>query len=386
MEDAAPAVGSTEAADAVRSARRILVARADDLGDNILGSGLPRALAASVDVPCGVVGNPSALALVDTTGLAYTAGVDCRPATRADVARAGRALRAAIGHFDPDVVLLPRFGFEREALGIALVGAGRTVVTWEKHATPKRARRSWWLSLLRGPTLPAAGAPAHELDRLRHVARFVGLDPAAVSPRLAPALLEPSELPAGLAGTSAPLAALGIGAAQRRRWWPVERFAALAASLADRGLRPVLLGSPEEAPLARALGELAGPRAGVVDLVGRLPLADTARLLTRCALYVGNDSGIGHVAAAAGAATVTISCHPVGAPASHVNAPERYAPAGRHSLVVRPAQPHTPECASGCVPVDTPCCILEVPLAAVLEACDALLGVDRAKPDREEGR
>jgi ADP-heptose:LPS heptosyltransferase len=369
------AAGSEDASAAVRSARRLLVARADDLGDNVLGSGLPRALAASASVPCGFVGTPAGVGLMDTRGLAYVAAVDCRPRTRSDVARAGHAMRRAVAHFNPDVVLLPRYGFEREALGLALVGSRRNVVTWEKHATPKRARRSWWLSLLPGPRLAAAGAPLHELARLQHFASFLGLDPSTVLPALSPALLGPWNRPPELAGCASPIVALGIGAAQARRWWPVERFADLAVHLAGRGYVPVLLGSSDEAPRARQLVEDLSEGAQVVDLVGRLALADTARLLRHCALYVGNDSGIGHIAAAAGTATVTISCHPAGAPASHVNAPERYAPAGPRSVVVRPDAPHDPGCASGCVPVNEPCCILEVPLAAVSEACDALLAV-----------
>ncbi|MHB1974963.1 MAG: hypothetical protein ACYCR4_11895, partial [Acidimicrobiales bacterium] len=64
---------SEDATAAVRSARRILVVRADDLGDNILGSGLPRALAGSVVVPCGFVGTPAAVGLMDMTELAYCA-------------------------------------------------------------------------------------------------------------------------------------------------------------------------------------------------------------------------------------------------------------------------------------------------------------------------
>ncbi len=367
----------TAAADVVGGARRILVVRADDLGDNILGSGLPRALARSTSASCGLVANPAAMGLVDVRGLDFVAGVDCRPHNRRDVLRAGLELRRVVAAFDPDVVLLPRFGFEREALGIALVSARPpTVVTWSKAATAKRARRSWWLSLLPGPRLAGDGSPPHELDRLRTFSNWIGLDPDEVGPALDPDLVGPTPLPVGLADHGPPLVCIGIGAAQGRRCWPPERFAALARALVGTGRTCALLGSPDERELARAVCDLVGELledGSVVDLVGQIPLRDTAHLLGRSALYVGNDSGIGHVAAAAGTASVTISCHPVGAPADHVNAPERYAPSGDRAVVVRPARPHTSACARGCVPVDEPCCVLEVSTDAVLDASLSLL-------------
>jgi ADP-heptose:LPS heptosyltransferase len=351
--------------------------RADDLGDNILGSGLPRALARSVSASCGLVANPAAIDLVDVRGLDFVAGVDCRPRNRRDVLRAGRGLRRALAAFDPDVVLLPRFGFEREALGIALVSARPpTVVTWSPSATAKRARRSWWLSLLPGPRLPGDDSPPHELDRLRAFSSWIGLDPNEVGPALDPRLVDPAPLPIGLADHGPPLVCIGIGAAQGRRRWPPERFAALVRTLAGTGRTCALLGSLDERELARAvcdpLGELLED-GSVVDLVGHIPLRATAHLLGRSVLYVGNDSGIGHVAAAAGTPSVTISCHPVGAPTNHVNAPERYAPSGDRTVVVRPARPHTTTCARGCVPVDEPCCVLEVSTEAVLDASLSLL-------------
>jgi ADP-heptose:LPS heptosyltransferase len=41
-----------------------------------------------------------------------------------------------------------------------------------------------------------------------------------------------------------------------------------------------------------------------VDLVGRLSLPEVAACLARCAVFVGNDSGLMHLAASAGAPTI----------------------------------------------------------------------------------
>ena len=43
---------------------------------------------------------------------------------------------------------------------------------------------------------------------------------------------------------------------------------------------------------------------GAIDLVGRLTLPQVAALLSRAALFIGNDSGLMHLAAAAGAPTL----------------------------------------------------------------------------------
>lgn len=43
---------------------------------------------------------------------------------------------------------------------------------------------------------------------------------------------------------------------------------------------------------------------GAVDLVGKLTLPEVAAVLARAALYVGNDSGLMHIAAATGAPTL----------------------------------------------------------------------------------
>lgn len=94
---------------------------------------------------------------------------------------------------------------------------------------------------------------------------------------------------------------LGPGAGTPRRRWPVERFAELA-----RALRPdfdgvVVLGSPAEAVLCDALAA----QAGGLSLTGR-PLCLVAALLARSHLYVGNDSGLSHLAAAQGCPAVSI--------------------------------------------------------------------------------
>lgn len=104
-----------------------------------------------------------------------------------------------------------------------------------------------------------------------------------------------------LADTGLPAAkdivALHPFASNPHRGWPFEDFAALAALLRSQGFVTLVLGAPGDRNAFESVRELFGPE--TVDLVGKCKLRDTMALLKRCALFVGNDSGIMHLAAAA---------------------------------------------------------------------------------------
>jgi ADP-heptose:LPS heptosyltransferase len=104
-------------------------------------------------------------------------------------------------------------------------------------------------------------------------------------------------LPAG------PVIALAPTANWSPKVWPADRFAALFRALDLPDATPVVFGGPGDterrmaAPLLTALP-------GAIDLVGRLTVPEVAACLARSTLFVGNDSGLMHLAAAAGAPTV----------------------------------------------------------------------------------
>ncbi len=93
--------------------------------------------------------------------------------------------------------------------------------------------------------------------------------------------------------------------AVEQRGWPVENFALLAARLdRDTACRVIVTGGPKDRETFRQAMPLFGDH--VIDLVGRCTLRDTIAILKRCALFVGNDSGIMHLAAAAGTPLVAL--------------------------------------------------------------------------------
>ena len=98
-----------------------------------------------------------------------------------------------------------------------------------------------------------------------------------------------------------PLIALHPGSGGERKKWPVERWAALGDALF--GLAPdarVLLvgGEADHAPISRLRDAW---RHRAIHTALDLPLPELAAILERAQLFLGHDSGISHIAAAAGA-------------------------------------------------------------------------------------
>ena len=78
--------------------------------------------------------------------------------------------------------------------------------------------------------------------------------------------------------------------------WPTEYFAELAAMLVNRGKQVWVLGSQKELEL----GEVIAKSDNMFNLCGKTDLVDTVDLLALCESAVTNDSGLMHVACAAG--------------------------------------------------------------------------------------
>lgn len=115
--------------------------------------------------------------------------------------------------------------------------------------------------------------------------------------------------------------------------WPAERFAELARRLTGPagplpGLPVAVFAAGAEVERARPVLEALGDTA--IDLVGRTDPLAAAACLRRAALYVGNDSGLMHIAAAVG--TPTLGLFGPGFP-------EVYAPWGPAARAVVSAEP-----------------------------------------------
>jgi heptosyltransferase-3 len=148
----------------------------------------------------------------------------------------------------------------------------------------------------------AKGDPSRH--RVEQLARLFGLDPPP-SPHLWTDSRH-EDAGADLVSPGAPFLAVGPAANWRGKQWRSERFAELARRLTARdgvlpGARVVVMAAAHERPQAMPVID-ALPDA--IDLVGRTDLLTGAAVLRRAALFIGNDTGLTHVAAAVGAPTL----------------------------------------------------------------------------------
>jgi lipopolysaccharide heptosyltransferase III len=142
--------------------------------------------------------------------------------------------------------------------------------------------------------------------RVRQLGRLFALDPPPV-----PLLWTGPQHERGAAALIAPggpVLAIGPAANWRGKQWRGDRFAELAGRLtAIAGLLPgarvAVLAAGHERRQARPVLE-AIPDDRRIDLVGRIDLLTAAAVLRRCALFVGNDTGLMHIAAACATPTL----------------------------------------------------------------------------------
>lgn len=111
----------------------------------------------------------------------------------------------------------------------------------------------------------------------------------------------------GAAVESPPFAALHLGGSNPSKHWPEERYAALCDALAARapGLRLVLLGGKADRAAALRAATLCHTAHPEV-LAGTLPLSESAALCASARLFIGPDSGLAHLAEAAGTYAVVL--------------------------------------------------------------------------------
>jgi ADP-heptose:LPS heptosyltransferase len=218
----------------------------------------------------------------------------------------------------------------------------------------KQARGGHWLNLwrrvvgrfwdlvvdLRGSAISWLVPAARRIvggkgDRSRHrvedLAGLIGADPAP-APRL---WLDGADRAAAarLLPADRTVLALAPTANWEGKRWAAERFAELSLRLTApgailAGAAVALFGASHERPMAAPL-LAALPAEICIDLIGQLDLRTAAACFERAALFVGNDSGLMHMAAAVGARTLGLF-----GPSPEVH----YAPYGPRTAIARTDQ------------------------------------------------
>jgi heptosyltransferase III len=184
------------------------------------------------------------------------------------------------------------------------------------------------------PSFPETGLEAVAVLQSRHLAGL-GLNYVPGPFKLEVGLPPDEELPE--LPNPGPWLAVAPGSGQLRKNWPLAHYYEVSRALGwEYGLQVVWLAGPAEGAMLPYLGALAKAQGQV--LLANRPLARVARVLCRCRLYVGNDSGLTHLAAAVGGPEVLALFGPTD--------PRVWAPLGPRVRTLTAPCPQAP-CAQG---------------------------------------
>ena len=148
----------------------------------------------------------------------------------------------------------------------------------------------------------------HQVDRYLDVLRPLSITEVERIPRLTTEFDDDREVDKLLrkskAEAGAPLVGLFPGAGHESRRWPLTQFAQLADSLArNDAVRPVVFAGPEERPLIQQMRSLFPPSTVILD---QLTIRQLASAQARLSVFVSNDTGPVHIAAAVGVPIVLL--------------------------------------------------------------------------------
>ena len=166
------------------------------------------------------------------------------------------------------------------------------------------------------------------------------------------------------------------------RQWPAEYFSLLIDQLLEReNIHVILVGGPDEEAVGAKVLESVSARRSVWSLIGKLKLDELPAVIGRCALFVGNNSGPHHIAAAIGVPTVGIHSGVVDA--------REWGPMGDTAVAINRVMTCSPcylskpeECGRSLA------CLRGLLPADVLRICQLMLAQPRARatPSRVETR
>jgi heptosyltransferase-3 len=175
----------------------------------------------------------------------------------------------------------------------------QAVVAYTGNAALAHALKTTGAEVIAHPPLPPEAGP-HAGRWLAQGVAVLGADPATVPPTMRATEEEEEPARAWLDRQGSRFLAVHPGSGSPRKNWPPERFAAVVEAVAG-GEPWLLVEGPADAEAVASLSRLAG-----VVHARELPARVLGAVLARARLYVGNDSGVSHLAAAWGAPTLAL--------------------------------------------------------------------------------
>jgi heptosyltransferase-1 len=208
----------------------------------------------------------------------------------------------------------------------------------------------------------------HAVDRIMRVAEALGAEDPHPSFLVPVRASDETWAEDALCGVPRPRLVLNPGARWLTKRWPPVHFAEVARrAVAEFGAGIVVVGSADDRPLAEELARHLRP-IRFLNLTGRTSLLQLAALSRRADLFLSNDTGPLHLAAAAGALVVGIyTC----------TDPGLTGPYGHRASVVRSCVWCAPSFRKTCVRLD---CLVELSPDKVWSTIHTILAHPEAVP------
>lgn len=340
----------------LRNAKNVLVVRLDEIGDVVLTSpflrelrrNLPEASITLVVQPgvynlvehCPYVNN---VATFETAKSKYSRSIK-------SAYRARRLVTDQLVNQDFDLAILPRWDIDSySAAMVTYLSAARCRVTYSEHVNEEKRRANAGLDRLFTRVLSKT-THEHEVEKNLDLIRFLG--GTVFDDKLEVWLTEndrefaTSFLDREVLKDEYKLIAIAPGARNGRRQWPIERFADLIRWLCTETSRRILvLGDAHDQHLGDELQTFGNGR--VINATCKTSIRQAAALLERCDVFIGGDTGLMHLASAAGLFVIEISSHPISGKSRHVNSPARFHPWGVSHTILQPDHA-LDSCVQGC--------------------------------------
>jgi predicted lipopolysaccharide heptosyltransferase III len=334
--------------------RRVLLVRLRSIGDSVLTT--PSILALRRFLPNAEIdilledwvepvlkGHPALNRIVTLEGRSFS--------SRARIARELRANRYDVVynlHGGTTATFLTRATGARHRVGFATYqyaqlhnhAAPSPLLLWDQEKTHSAEQQ---LALLGWTGVPVTDRPPTQLAIANEAA-------AKVEEHLASAGVKPLEF-----------AMIHPAAAFATKQWSAEKFARICDFLADRGIPSVVVAAPHESAL---IDEVKSHCTGTIVSFS-LPLPEVVALASQARLFIGNDSGIAHIAAAVNTPSVVIfGSSNIAHWRPWTNAPNEVV---FEEMECQPCHGYY------CEKFEQPECILRVPVTRVTAAIDRLL-------------
>lgn len=331
----------------VSMARRILVVQLADIGDLVLSTPALSALREALpDAHIAILTTPHAAPILDGTGLVDETLLFAKHAfdrlsalARPNNLKAAFSLAARLrrGRYDT-LIFFHHFSTGFGALKFA-------ALAWSAGAPIRVGLDNGSAPFLTHRLSDKGFGMKHQAAYWQELAALLGADPAPRPARVATSPTAPLPPKSGRPRVAIHAGSGGYSLARR---WDAVGLAAVADRLVESRNAEIVLvgGNGDDSPAVRAT-----MRHPPLDITGQTTLAELAAVFKTCDLFIGSDSGVMHLAAAAGTPVAAIF-GPSNADAWHP-----WTPSGHHAVIRS-----VPEC--------SPCSYVEYGVGA-REGCKA---------------